>query len=81
METRQIKKTAGAQSEEISDGLQQTLSEYKDTAQEWLKTASETTSKAAEATDKYVRDNPWAAVGAVAVAGLFIGFLLGRSRD
>ena len=32
----------------------------------------------AKATDHYVRDQPWQAVGISAVAGLLIGFLLGR---
>jgi ElaB/YqjD/DUF883 family membrane-anchored ribosome-binding protein len=34
----------------------------------------------AKATDRYVRDQPWQAVGITAVAGLLIGFLLGRRR-
>jgi ElaB/YqjD/DUF883 family membrane-anchored ribosome-binding protein len=32
----------------------------------------------AKVTDHYVRDQPWQAVGISAVAGLLIGFLLGR---
>ncbi len=32
----------------------------------------------AKATDRYVRDQPWQAVGIGAVAGLLIGLLLGR---
>jgi ElaB/YqjD/DUF883 family membrane-anchored ribosome-binding protein len=32
----------------------------------------------AKATDLYIRDQPWQAVGISAVAGLLIGFLLGR---
>ncbi len=36
------------------------------------------TKDAAATTDKYVQDNPWRSVGAVAVAGLLVGLLLGR---
>lgn len=35
----------------------------------------------AKATDRYVRDQPWQAVGITAVAGLLIGFLLGRRKS
>ena len=34
--------------------------------------------RAATNTDQYVRDNPWQVVGAVAAAGILIGFLTGR---
>lgn len=33
---------------------------------------------AARATDKYVRDNPWGAVGIAAVVGLLAGVLISR---
>src|SRR6185295_1586460 len=33
---------------------------------------------AARVTDDYVHDNPWAAIGAAAVAGFLIGMLLSR---
>ena len=33
---------------------------------------------AAKATDEYVRDNPWQAVGAAALAGLVLGVLISR---
>jgi ElaB/YqjD/DUF883 family membrane-anchored ribosome-binding protein len=36
------------------------------------------TKDAAAATDKYVQENPWRSVGAVALAGLLIGLLVGR---
>jgi len=34
--------------------------------------------EAIQAGDRYVRDQPWEAIGVAAVAGLAIGFLLGR---
>ena len=34
--------------------------------------------EAARTTDQYVQDNPWAAIGVSAVAGLLVGLLIGR---
>jgi ElaB/YqjD/DUF883 family membrane-anchored ribosome-binding protein len=34
--------------------------------------------EALDAGDRYVRDQPWEAIGIAAVAGLAIGFLVGR---
>jgi ElaB/YqjD/DUF883 family membrane-anchored ribosome-binding protein len=34
----------------------------------------------ARATDRYVREQPWQAVGITAVAGLLVGYLLGRQK-
>ena len=39
-----------------------------------------TTKEAMATTDRYVQENPWAAVGIGAVAGLLIGMVLGRNR-
>ena len=36
------------------------------------------TKEAAKAADKYVRDNPWMAVGIAALAGLILGILAAR---
>ncbi len=33
---------------------------------------------AARATDRYVRDNPWGAVGVAAVVGLLVGVMISR---
>jgi ElaB/YqjD/DUF883 family membrane-anchored ribosome-binding protein len=47
-----------------------------------LSTAQESlvsrTKQAAATTDQYVTENPWRSVGAVAIAGLLIGLLVGR---
>lgn len=42
--------------------------------------ARELTEQAAENADRYVRSNPWAAVGIAAVAGLVIGAMISRKR-
>jgi len=36
---------------------------------------------AADCTDRYVRTNPWAAMGIAAAAGLLLGVLLSRGDD
>jgi ElaB/YqjD/DUF883 family membrane-anchored ribosome-binding protein len=41
---------------------------------------SERARSSAQSADKYVRAQPWRAVGITAAAGLLIGFLLGRRR-
>lgn len=34
--------------------------------------------QAAQTTDRYVRENPWAAIGVSAAIGLLVGLLIGR---
>jgi ElaB/YqjD/DUF883 family membrane-anchored ribosome-binding protein len=45
-----------------------------DAADSWLQTARD----AARGANDYVRENPWAALAAVAVAGLVAGYFLSR---
>ena len=45
-----------------------------------VRATADTTRNAARATDEYVHSNPWTAIGAVAVAALAIGAILGNSR-
>jgi ElaB/YqjD/DUF883 family membrane-anchored ribosome-binding protein len=45
-----------------------------DAADSWLRTARD----AARTANGYVRDNPWAALAAVAVAGVIAGYFLSR---
>jgi ElaB/YqjD/DUF883 family membrane-anchored ribosome-binding protein len=45
-----------------------------DAADSWLHTARDV----ARGADDYVRENPWAALAAVAVAGVVAGYLLSR---
>jgi len=46
---------------------------------EWQRRALKATRKAAERADACIRDNPWGFVASVAVVGLVIGIILGRS--
>ena len=57
------------------------VSEFKEMAEQWGRRASKTSRKAAKVTDQYVRENPWTVIASIAVAGVLLGLLLGRSRD
>jgi uncharacterized membrane protein len=46
---------------------------------DWQRRTLETTRKAAQRADTFVRDNPWGFVASVAVIGLAIGIILGRT--
>lgn len=58
--------------------VESSINQIKDTAQDRYEAAMESTRDAAIATDRYVRRNPWAAVGASAAVGLVLGALLCR---
>jgi ElaB/YqjD/DUF883 family membrane-anchored ribosome-binding protein len=60
--------------EKIQESLQRAKVKLSDVEQ----VAVERTKQAANATDHYVRENPWAAVGIAAGAGLLLGLLIGR---
>lgn len=45
-----------------------------DASENWVRRARELIDTA----DEYVRDNPWQAIGAVALLGVTVGFLLAR---
>ena len=58
-----VESTVATTKKAISDGTDQVQRQAKE---------------ALEAGDRYVRDQPWEAIGIAAVAGLAIGFLVGR---
>jgi ElaB/YqjD/DUF883 family membrane-anchored ribosome-binding protein len=58
-----VESTVATTKKAISDGTDQVQRQAKE---------------ALEAGDRYVRDQPWEAIGVAAVAGLVIGFLVGR---
>ncbi len=58
-----VESTVATTKRAISDGTDQVQRQAKE---------------ALEAGDRYVRDQPWEAIGIAAVAGLAIGFLVGR---
>ena len=58
-----VESTVATTKRAISDGTEQVQRQAKD---------------AFEASDRYVRDQPWEAIGIAALAGLAIGLLVGR---
>ncbi len=48
-----------------------------DASQNWVERARELVTTA----DEYVRDNPWQAIGAVALLGVTLGYLLARRAE
>jgi ElaB/YqjD/DUF883 family membrane-anchored ribosome-binding protein len=58
-----VESTVATTKRAISDGTEQVQRQAKE---------------AFEASDRYVRDQPWEAIGIAAIAGLAIGFLVGR---
>jgi ElaB/YqjD/DUF883 family membrane-anchored ribosome-binding protein len=58
-----VESTVATTKKAISDGTEQVQRQAKE---------------AFEASDRYVRDQPWEAIGIAAIAGLAIGFLVGR---
>jgi ElaB/YqjD/DUF883 family membrane-anchored ribosome-binding protein len=76
MNTDQLKEKA----EDLQDTATKAGRNIKDKATQWQQTARESATNAAKATDGYVRDNPWGAIGLVAVFAFAFGMLVGR-RD
>lgn len=76
-----LRASAGQAGEKISaarERIQASLATAKVKLSEAERAAVEQAKRAAKATDEYVHDNPWAAVGIAAVAGLVLGVLISR---
>lgn len=76
-----LRASAGQAGEKISaarERIQASLATAKVKLSEAERAALEQAKRAAKATDEYVHDNPWAAVGIAAVAGLVLGVLISR---
>jgi ElaB/YqjD/DUF883 family membrane-anchored ribosome-binding protein len=58
-----VESAVAATKKAISDGAEEAQRQSKE---------------ALEAADRYVRDQPWEAIGIAAIAGVAVGFLLGR---
>lgn len=56
---------------------QELLQELKD----WQRQVTENARQAAQITDRYVRQNPWIAIGSVALSCFLLGVIVGRSGD
>ncbi len=58
--------------------IQQSVAELRPKLSQAQAAISENARAAATVTDTAVRENPWAAIGIAAVAGLALGLLIGR---
>ena len=76
MNKDQLKEKAG----DLQDAATEAGRNFKDNAVRWHKVARKNARTAAKATDDYVRDNPWGAIGMVAVFAFAFGLVVGR-RD
>jgi ElaB/YqjD/DUF883 family membrane-anchored ribosome-binding protein len=76
MNKDQIKEKA----EDFQDAALEATRNLKNQASRWQRVATKNAANAAKATDSYVRDNPWGAIGLVAVFAFAFGLLAGR-RD
>ncbi len=76
-----LRATASQAGEKVSaarERIQASLATAKVKLTEAERALLEKSKLAAKATDEYVRENPWQAVGAAALAGLVLGVLISR---
>ena len=72
-----IKRVANVSDADVAK-LRARVEEKITSAKDTLKAGTAAVSNAASATDDYVHGSPWQAVGIAAIAGLAVGYLLGR---
>jgi ElaB/YqjD/DUF883 family membrane-anchored ribosome-binding protein len=70
--------TTGQQAQELRERATATLRNARHKLQDVQASALESSKAAARATDDWVHENPWAAVGVAAGAGLVLGVLISR---
>jgi len=75
----QAASTTGQQAQELRERAAVTLRNARHKLQDAHASAIEQSKAAARATDDWVHENPWAAVGIAAGAGLVLGLLISRS--
>ncbi len=66
------------QFENATESMENAFARGKEQLQQFQQKALEASKAACETTDKYVRDNPWQAVGVAAALGLVAGLILRR---
>jgi ElaB/YqjD/DUF883 family membrane-anchored ribosome-binding protein len=64
--------------ETITDQIHQGIEKGRYTLSQLQTAVMSRTRQAAESTDEMVHDNPWAAIGVAALAGVLIGLLFTR---
>jgi ElaB/YqjD/DUF883 family membrane-anchored ribosome-binding protein len=78
-----LRATAGQAGEKVNAArlrAEETLNAAKARIAEFEQAAVEEAKAAAKATDRYVRDNPWQAVGIAAGVSFLVGWMLGHGR-
>lgn len=64
--------------ETITDQIHQGIEKGRYTLSQLQTSVMSRTKQAAESTDEMVHENPWAAIGVAALAGVMLGFMLPR---
>ena len=72
-----IKRVANVSDADVAK-LRARVEEKISSAKDTLKSSTAAVRNAASATDDYVHDSPWQSIGMAALAGVMIGYLLGR---
>jgi ElaB/YqjD/DUF883 family membrane-anchored ribosome-binding protein len=75
---RRVTDAADPELQRVRDKLQQTVATTKKAVADGAGEVQRRAKEALQAGDDAVRDRPWEAIGIAAIAGLAIGFLVGR---
>ncbi|WP_071058356.1 YqjD family protein [Pelistega sp. MC2] len=74
----QASKAGNEKADELRSRAKQLLNSVQEGFEEKKEEVVERTKEAVNATNTYVYDNPWRAVGAVSIAALLLGIIIGR---
>jgi ElaB/YqjD/DUF883 family membrane-anchored ribosome-binding protein len=77
---RQVSGLADADIARLRNRVESSIDHVRSTARDGVNAAVEGTRTAAVATDRYVRRNPWTAIGVTAALGVLVGVLLHNGR-
>jgi ElaB/YqjD/DUF883 family membrane-anchored ribosome-binding protein len=67
--------------EPMKSQMAQKMEDMQNRVSDTARSVSDAACNASKATDRYVRENPWMTIGAVAVAACLLGWLLRSSKD
>lgn len=78
MDTPRTREDVREELETITDQIHQGIEKGRYTLSQLQTAVMSRTKQAAASTDEMVHDNPWAAIGVAALAGVMLGLLLPR---
>ena len=78
---RSLAEVGGEKAATLRGAVEENLVAAKARLRDLQGSAAETASAALRDADDYVRENPWAAVGIAAAAGVIIGLMIGSRRN